>query len=530
MRSIILTLTLLAAMSSPVLAQSGLETCPEFAAKINDLVEGKPAPGGQDPGIRLLDISQNTRCFALFVVEPQLRAAERPRLQSLMRLLDGSRGDKQSGAGAGSGATTSVVSQGPAAKAVSLAAEHGAVTQSVNGQSITLRANPAGLVSALVRNGLVPYCVKQDTKMGVCVGESKLAFLRRLSVSATFNAVQEPGGVTTTVGQPAGAPTAAGQPVVFNASRNQLSSASARLELWQRRDVESDSFIKKWRAEVGKQMNDVSAGLLEDAGNFAEPINNLKAYEDWRKTYATRITAAGQNRDRIVTAFHEALVALYPIVQNAIPDVQQKAASTLTAYNSFLLRQDEVIADIGTKKVLALEFTTSRPTSKPPTSNLRLILDLPITKNSKLVGNAAVTRYDESQTNTDGTSTRYRDAQAALQYDRALGDLVLVGPITFSAAVYYQYQHAPAILTVDPLAPVPGVTFVDLPDDAKKVFAEKGDIILGQLKFSVTPKNSSVKVPLSITYSNRTELIAKPVWKGQIGITYDFDKLFARDR
>ena len=99
-----------------------------------------------------------------------------------------------------------------------------------------------------------------------------------------------------------------------------------------------------------------------------------------------------------------------------------------------------------------------------------------------------------------------------------------------SAALYYQYQHAPSLLNFDPLKPVPGVTFVGLPDDAKTVFATKGDIILGQVKLSLTPHESSVKVPLAVTYSNRTELIDKPTWRAQIGVTYDFDSLFARGK
>ena len=43
----------------------------------------------------------------------------------------------------------------------------------------------------------------------------------------------------------------------------------------------------------------------------------------------------------------------------------------------------------------------------------------------------------------------------------------------------------------------------------------------------LTPPRSGVKVPVSVTYSNRTELIDKPTWRAQIGITYDFDSLFA---
>lgn len=254
------------------------------------------------------------------------------------------------------------------------------------------------------------------------------------------------------------------------------------------------------------------------------------AYDTWRDKHAAVIRAAGRDRARITSAFQNALDELFPIMQKTVPDLHQKAAAALGAYNSFLLKQDEVIGEIATRKVLALEFTNNRPASQPHTSNARLILDAPITKKDKLVANAAFTWYDETQTNTDGTATRYRDAQAAVQYEHGLGDLAIIGPATVSTAFYYQYQHAPALLTVDPLKPVPGITFVGLAADAKTVFATKGNIVLGQVKLLLTPKESSVKVPLALTYSNRTEVIAKPAWRAQIGVTYDFDSLFARGK
>ena len=514
MRTLRLTLTLLVFAPTPAVAQSP-DACDSFRVRIDGLAAGQAAPGGQDPVLNLLDVGQNTRCFADF-------AAERRMLIDLIRQFESSRTDKQSGAGAGSGGSTSAVSQGPSAKVLSMAAEYGALTQSVNGQVITIRGNAAGLPSALVRHNTVPYCVPQDLSSGFCVRDSALGILRRFSVAASFNALQQ----TEAVGTPAGGASAAGQPVVFEASRNQLASVSLRYEYGDR-DASSDAFRKKWTAGVGKEMTAVSGELMKSAGGFAEPIVNSVAYADWRARHAPRIRAAGTDRARIVRAFRAALAELYPVMLDEVPDLQDRAVAAMGAYNAFLLKQDEVIASIATKVVWAIEFTNSRPASKPHTSNVRVIFDKPFTTKDKLVANAAVTWYGQMQSNTDGSSTKYRDAQAALQYERGLGDLAIVGPATFSAAVYYQYQHAPALLTVDPLKPIPGVTFVALPENAKTVFAEKGDIILGQIKLSLTPKESSIKVPLAIAYSNRTELIDKPAWKAQIGVTYDFDSLFA---
>jgi hypothetical protein len=80
-------------------------------------------------------------------------------------------------------------------------------------------------------------------------------------------------------------------------------------------------------------------------------------------------------------------------------------------------------------------------------------------------------------------------------------------------------------LNVNPSMPLTGITFTGLSSNATQVFAKKGNISIGQLK--VTLGSGTVRVPFAISYSNRTELITKPTWKAQIGISYDFDSLFA---
>lgn len=67
-----------------------------------------------------------------------------------------------------------------------------------------------------------------------------------------------------------------------------------------------------------------------------------------------------------------------------------------------------------------------------------------------------------------------------------------------------------------------------MPANATTVLAKTGNIELVQLKLTVGPKNASLKVPLAISYSNRTELIEKPTWKAQIGVAYNFDTLFSK--
>jgi len=141
--------------------------------------------------------------------------------------------------------------------------------------------------------------------------------------------------------------------------------------------------------------------------------------------------------------------------------------------------------------------------------------------------NGAASFYNSSQSDVPGAGY-LRDVQIAgeIGHDFSVNSS-LARPLNFtlSTAGYFQYQSSPSILNVTPGAPVDGVTFVGLPATATKAYADTGNLGLWQLKVT-TGSGSAVKVPLSVTYANKTELIDKPTWKAQIGVSYDFDSLF----
>jgi hypothetical protein len=513
MRIFIVLLTLL--IASPATAQ--VENCRFFATEIDALVAGQT---NVDHAVRLLDVGQGARCFAIFMADAT--RIDRAAFVDFVRRFEGSRTDKQSGAGAKASGSTTVVTQGPAAKVLSVAAEYGAITQSVSGQVVTLRGNLAGIPSALVRHDVFPYCVGPDRNNAYCVDNSMLSLLRRVSFAVSFDANR---GRQVT-GTPLAAASAAGQPVTFTAGKNELSSASAHVELWNRRDTTSPAFRKAWAAKVGAAMDQTGSDLMARAGTFAETVLNASGHEAWRVKHLALVRAAGRNRAQIVAALDDALRELAPIVQTAVPTLHDQAQAALASYSTFFLDQDQFIDTLAVQKVVAIEYVNNRPAGQAATSNVRLVVDWPMNAETKLVANAAATFYGSSASEVAGVS-RYRDAQLGVQLDRALGRYSILGPATVSIAGYYQYQHAPSLLTVDPLNPVPGITFIGLPANAKTVFADTGDIWLAQARLALTPPRSGVKVPVSVTYSNRTELIDKPTWRAQIGITYDFDSLFA---
>jgi hypothetical protein len=492
-------------------AHAQIEQCTGYIRLIDDVIAGKPgAPEN------LVDIGQAPRCFALFIAG--LEHADRSAFKDFVRRLEGARADKQTAAPAAGAGSTSIVAQGPVAKVLSVAAEYGALTQEVSGQAITVRGNLAGLPAALVKNDIFPYCVGTERLSGFCVDGSLLGVLKRFSFGVSF----EPARTQVLTVDPATPPAGTPPTVNFTGTVAEVSSVSLHVDLWNRRDTSSPEFTKAWRAKVGQAMDQASADLLRSA-DFVEQVKNLATYDAWAKASAGTVRAAGSNRADVAKALTSALEQL-AIQAKPIAGFDERVAEALAAYSRFFLAQDDLIDSLAKKTVVAFEMTNSRPVSQPTTSNYRVILDLPLSKQTKLVANAAFTFYDAIPS---GQTSAYRDAQVGAQLDHGLGKASIVGPAVFSLAAYYQYQHTPTLLEVDPTQPVPGVAFSGLPEGAKEVFVTTGNIILVQAKLSIVPASSSVKIPISLTWSNKSELVDHPRWRAQIGMNYDLDGLFA---
>ncbi len=60
------------------------------------------------------------------------------------------------------------------------------------------------------------------------------------------------------------------------------------------------------------------------------------------------------------------------------------------------------------------------------------------------------------------------------------------------------------------------------------VLKVKGDIATGQIKVIIPVNNSGFKIPISVSFANRTELVKEKEVRGNFGFTFDFDPLFAK--
>lgn len=505
----------MALVASPAAAQ--VDECGSYIRLIDALVEGT------DPqaAMKLTDVGQTARCFAEFLAVQGSPGGESV-FRNFVRRFQGSRTDRQAGTTTAGAGTTTVVAQGPVARVLSVASEYGALTQSSNKGIVTLRGNLAGLPSALLSHDVFPYCIESDTVSAFCVNGSLLSVLRKVSFGVSFDPSRQ-ATLTATPTTPAGGPS---QQVTFTASQREITGISLRAELLNRRDTTSAEFRDTWKAAIATGLDQAATDLMS-AGTFFEDVMELPIYDEWRTRSRRAIETAGRDRGQIVRATTQALQELTAAVR-AMPDYQTRLAAMQGAYNRLFQRQDEVIDAVATANVLAVEYTLARPASQPSTSNYRVIYDQPLSRKTKVVANAALTHYVDTPADA-AAGGRIRDAQIGVQLDRGLGDTA-IGAAVVSVAGYFQYQRAASIFTIDPANPLPGVTVTGLPDGATEVFTKTGHIWLAQAKLTLTPATSSVTVPVSFTYSNRTELVDKSTWRGQIGLSYNVDALLAAVR
>jgi len=187
--------------------------------------------------------------------------------------------------------------------------------------------------------------------------------------------------------------------------------------------------------------------------------------------------------------------------------------------------RDDLLKQIHSHKA-SVEYTNQHPQNQPYTSNIRFVYSHQPTKSPTLVtANAAFTWYHEVPGGLkDG---RIRDFQFAGQLDRRLGEIASLGNAVATFGAYYQWMTEDALITIGPgnVAPDSGIV---LPGTAAKLLGTKGHIGVVQGKLTI-PINGVLKIPISVTWSNRTELIKEKDLRGQVGLTLDLDSIFKKE-
>lgn len=131
---------------------------------------------------------------------------------------------------------------------------------------------------------------------------------------------------------------------------------------------------------------------------------------------------------------------------------------------------------------------------------------------SEVTANFSATRFNGRRPGPD--IGRWRDVQAGFQIDVPLPKIEEIGKSTLTFS--YLFLN----LLEEPLGAKILVNGVEQ--------TRTGVINFGQAKVDFPIGKSGMHIPISLTFSNRTELIKEKDARGNIGITFDLDKLLAK--
>jgi len=404
-------------------------------------------------------------------------------LINALQLYAEERVDKQVGATSSASGTTTLVSKGTVPKVLGLALENGAATRTVSGTTVTFRTDVGGALRALAGKGFFQLDPAADPA---------LALLNRFSASASFDTSR--GGTTNTL----------------TADRQQLSQWTARLQLVNQRDPQGATAAAKWRTRLLPSLGSISKATSE----LSDALKQDPAVQSWLAATAVAVTAArttpatksAQQQVVDIEAALKAREASFPasLKPETILALDEYERTT----SKFVELRHQVLRDLAAGALVSAEYTNDRPVKAPRMSNVRLVAEVGGTVD--LTGNASLTFFDQ---NPVGVTSSVRDVQFSGEMDIKLGSADTVGAFVVSAAGKYVRQFENGFS-----------------DDGIMIPNTKGTIAVGQFKLTVPVKGSGVKIPLSVTFANRTELIKESVVRANVGITYDLDTIFARFR
>jgi hypothetical protein len=422
---------------------------------------------------------------------------ERP----LMANQEQQRTDKQTDSGAGSGATTSAVSKGSVPWLFGFAVEHGALTQSVDNNVTTLRGNVANLIKAInAKDYVESYRKYQDS--------TAVNLVSRASYSVSF--VSNQGGTSTSAGN------------------NTLAGYSVHIDLYNHRDPRDKRYINAW-ADV------VTHGLTNLATNVGDLHDLLDSnyqgeLEGWRtraNAALAAITATSSDDDirPIIKRIGDDFVSIFGQVDEIRPAIDRVAK----AMKSYAQQKGNVVDKIENSPILSVEYTNNRQSATttlpqstgaslmtasplPDLSNINVIGGLRFIGRSQVTFNAATTLFNSHP--ASGSSGSVRDWRLSGQIDIPLPEVPEIGKSTLTFSGLF------LSLLEEPLGQKVLVNGV--------AESRTGKIGLFQAKFTVPVKGAGLKIPISLTSSNRTELIKEKDVRGSIGVTFDLDSIFAK--
>jgi hypothetical protein len=434
--------------------------------------------------------------------------------------------EKQAGSSVSSSGSTNVVSKNFASELFSVANEYGALTSSTSGQTTTLSGSLDELFNPFAGglSGLVAECAVEIVKPHFCVSSPLLNALSRVDYSASLD-LSQPSTITgTATGQASGGT----QQVTGTqgGSNFSLSQFTAKVLLWGGKPSTSD-------LQSAANGQGLSSDTLNRMTQLRRSVNSLSQFSKWQDDSANMLLDASVAQIQGVMRQRINLLVKLIAPGNDPTAIIEAALGYAESIAKDAVKERQIWEKaIWAKPIVSFEYDYNTPANQPTNSTFRLVYGQSLNKSKslKITANGAASMYNSQPSSSIPGASRLRDTQFGAEGDYTLPALGQLNSSLLSLAYYFQDQTSPAILNVTPSSPLTGISFTGLSSSATQVFTQTGHIHLGQVKLTLGSSSSGFSLPISVTASNRSELIVnnKISVRPQIGVSYSFDSLLSK--
>ncbi len=427
--------------------------------------------------------------------------------------LELERWNKEASDSAGASGSTSITSKGSVASLFSFAVENGALTRSESGTTLTFRTSPANVLAALRKGGWLAAGPSVPSYDGTFFSIAK-----RISFFVSFDASR---GNSNNGG------------TAFTGDKQQFAGWGTRYEIINKRDPRHPAYRQRFLDLMQKQ-GKPAAQQLQLLAKASGPSVALKSkFKEITDALAASIKSHPSDENAILEdykradpKFQDMMCVLSTSTATEDQNVFKETAKASEKIADLLLSEADLFNDISRSLTLAVEYNFTKQANTngtlpgnmtpatgkfPDLGNINLVAAKGFRDGPEFTFNAGFTWFQGLPAGS--TSGSIRDFRTSGQLDFPLPEIKQIGKLTLSVAGLY------LSLFEEPLGQQ--VVVNDVP------ITTKGNVGLVQGKLTVPTKNA-VSIPISVTWASRTELIKESDVRGNIGITLDLDKLFAK--
>ncbi|HEX8267196.1 MAG TPA: hypothetical protein VF596_17475 [Pyrinomonadaceae bacterium] len=415
-------------------------------------------------------------------------------LEPLRYLPETYRTDKQIGASASTGASTSAIEKPGFPALLGFAIENGFVEKNVQDTVLTLSTSPAALIGLREKNFVDAY--------------QNAGFLNRFGISAGFNINND-------------------NPLLANATRSQLREYSIRFRFLGDRSANSKKLQDIWKSEIAPAIKRqlVAENRITGFIDVSEALRELRnctqdaftqALKAKLESKAFKALAADKRQDDLTNFYLNFMKAsIFDRIQSGTIQITTLDKSNLRQRVKNLLDVQGIFPTKIIKDKLDEFFrlptgTLAYTNHRDPLGNyseFKLLVDTSDTllKPLKLTSNGGFSFYHRP--NASIQQRKIRDFSFAVSFegksDNIFGEEGDLSQITYSFTGRYSRLF-----------------------ENQKLPNRKADLLMGQFLVNF-PIFRGFILPISVTYSNATELERKQGVQLNFGLKLDTDKFFA---